>query len=63
MAFKTKNLLERKTQIQETSPLRKKMPEDHSSIKKYQRWESNPHTLRYTILSRARLPIPPLWLM
>ncbi len=24
------------------------------------RRESNPHTLRYTILSRARLPIPPL---
>jgi hypothetical protein len=24
------------------------------------RWESNPHTRRYTILSRARLPIPPL---
>ena len=28
----------------------------------YQKWESNPHTLRYTILSRARLPIPPFWL-
>ena len=29
----------------------------------YQRWESNPHSLRNTILSRARLPIPPLWLV
>ena len=28
----------------------------------YQRRESNPHTRRYTILSRARLPVPPLWL-
>lgn len=24
------------------------------------RWESNPHTRGYTILSRARLPVPPL---
>jgi site-specific DNA recombinase len=29
----------------------------------YQRWESNPHIRRYTILSRARLPVPPLWLV
>jgi len=28
----------------------------------YQRRESNPHIFRYTSLSRARLPIPPLWL-
>ncbi len=28
----------------------------------YQKWESNPHIFRYTILSRARLPIPPFWL-
>jgi hypothetical protein len=28
----------------------------------YQRRESNPHIRRYTILSRARLPVPPLWL-
>ena len=27
----------------------------------YQRRESNPHSRRNTILSRARLPIPPLW--
>lgn len=27
------------------------------------RWESNPHTRRYTILSRARLPVPPLRLV
>jgi hypothetical protein len=26
---------------------------------KYRKWESNPHTFRYTILSRARLPVPP----
>ena len=26
----------------------------------YRRWESNPHSRRNTILSRARLPIPPL---
>ncbi len=35
------------------------------SIKKrfllYQRRESNPHIRGYTILSRARLPVPPLW--
>jgi hypothetical protein len=24
------------------------------------RWESNPHPLRDTILSRARIPVPPL---
>lgn len=24
------------------------------------RWDLNPHTRRYTILSRTRLPIPPL---
>src|SRR3970040_2638386 len=29
-------------------------------INLYQRWESNPHSRRNTILSRARLPIPPL---
>ena len=28
----------------------------------YQRRESNPHIRGYTILSRARLPVPPLWL-
>ena len=27
-----------------------------------QRWESNPHSVRNTSLSRARLPVPPLWL-
>lgn len=27
----------------------------------YQRWESNPHVRGHTILSRARLPVPPLW--
>jgi hypothetical protein len=26
----------------------------------YRRWDSNPHSRRNTILSRARLPIPPL---
>src|SRR5690606_4292762 len=30
-------------------------------ISQYQRWESNPHSRRNTILSRARLPVPPLW--
>lgn len=29
----------------------------------YQRRESNPHIRGYTILSRARLPVPPLWLV
>ena len=29
-------------------------------INKCPRWESNPHPLRDTILSRARIPIPPL---
>ncbi len=31
-------------------------------IFKYPRRESNPHARRHTILSRARLPIPPLGL-
>ena len=29
------------------------------SLSLYPEWESNPHARRHTILSRARLPIPP----
>ena len=45
------------------SPFKKITPENQLINRglMYQRWESNPHSRRNTILSRARLPIPPLW--
>jgi hypothetical protein len=39
----------------------KEIPDRCQSGILYQRRESNPHIRRYTILSRARLPVPPLW--
>ena len=43
---------------------KKKKPNGQSGFPtEYLRPESNRHTLRYTILSRARLPIPPLRLV